>query len=113
MPAPIAENWEQAVAYIDAIELSAEEAYGLYEEKLPENIIDSPVRPNTHPKVNGIKIVVGRKPPYFGSKPVIAIVIDDMGNQSSPHCQDQQPALSPDFVFSDLRNGVAAADSNG
>ena len=79
VPAPIAENWEQAVAHIDAIELSAEEAYGLYEEKLPENIIDSPVRPNTHPKVNGIKIVVGRKPPYFGSKPVIAIVIDDMG----------------------------------
>ena len=50
----------------------------LYEEKLPDDIID--IKPTiTNPKMKGLHIIPSHKPPYFGSEPVIAIVIDDMG----------------------------------
>ena len=59
-----------------AKQMEAEEDYSRYEEELPHNIIEE-VR---HPKVSKIEIKVFSKPPYFGPEPVIAIVIDDMGD---------------------------------
>ncbi len=50
----------------------------LYEEKLPDDIID--INPTIkNPKMKGLHIIPDHKPPYFGSKPVVVIVIDDMG----------------------------------
>lgn len=55
----------------------------LYEEELPENIIDEePDNEFTHinnKKIKDIKFLPYKKPYYFGPQPVIAIVIDDMG----------------------------------
>ncbi|MBE6452796.1 MAG: divergent polysaccharide deacetylase family protein [Alphaproteobacteria bacterium] len=48
----------------------------LYEETLPEDVLITPAK---HLKSN---ILPTKKPPYFGEKPVIAIVIDDMGISS-------------------------------
>lgn len=50
----------------------------LYEEKLPDDIIDEHSKEKTE-KEKGIHIVPARKPPYFGSKKAVVIVIDDMG----------------------------------
>ena len=49
----------------------------IYEEELPDNIIFP--RTVVNPKLKGKTIIPGHKPPYFGEKPVIVIVIDDMG----------------------------------
>ena len=56
----------------------------LYEEKLPDDILDA--HPETEiteetatPDIKNISIVPARKPPYFGKVPLIVIVIDDMG----------------------------------
>lgn len=57
-------------------QLSPEEDYSRYEEELPHNIIDEV----EHPKIKNMNIQVFSKPPYFGPEPVIAIVIDDMGD---------------------------------
>lgn len=54
-----------------------DEDYSRYEEALPHDVIDTGLH---HPKVRGIDIKIFNKPPYFGDKPVIAIVIDDMGD---------------------------------
>lgn len=55
----------------------------LYEEDLPDNIIDEQPQNRfihiNHTKVKNLNILPHRKPLYFGDKPVIAIVIDDMG----------------------------------
>ena len=50
----------------------------LYEEKLPEDIIDETVKEKIE-KPKGINIIPARKPPYFGKQKAVVIVIDDMG----------------------------------
>ena len=50
----------------------------LYEEKLPDDIIDVSNKEKTE-KPKGINIIPARKPPYFGDKKAVVIVIDDMG----------------------------------
>ena len=79
MPMEPIQTWEKKVDYINETDLPAELIYNFYEEKLPENIIEPQSTSISHPKINGIKIDLSRKPPYFGKKPVIAIVVDDMG----------------------------------
>ena len=51
----------------------------LYEEELPENIIDISTNSISNPKLQRREIIPSRKPPYFGENPVIVVVIDDMG----------------------------------
>lgn len=56
----------------------------LYEEELPNDIIESEFEDPklvhiNNKKIKDIKIEIGKKPPFFGRQPVIAIVIDDMG----------------------------------
>ena len=50
----------------------------LYEEKLPDDIIDVQSKEKVE-KPKGINIIPARKPPYFGDKKAVVIVIDDMG----------------------------------
>lgn len=61
-----------------------EEDYSHYEETLPQDIIDegkpSYISHANHRKISDMKIKVHSKPPYFGPHPVIAVVIDDMGD---------------------------------
>lgn len=54
-----------------------ESVYQMYEEDLPEDIIEA--HPLSNPKLLGKTIIPAHKPPYFGEKPVLAVVIDDMG----------------------------------
>lgn len=49
----------------------------LYEEQLPEDVIDESA-PSPESPVKALD-VPKHKPPYFGDKPVVVIVIDDMG----------------------------------
>lgn len=49
----------------------------LYEEELPDDIIEPVIMSNN--RVKDIKIIPSRKPVYFGKEPAIVIVIDDMG----------------------------------
>lgn len=70
-----------------------EKAYDLYEEELPQDVIDDNLQKEEEPKIHEegyhvyknhhdikkMNISVFKKPLYFGSEPVIAIVIDDMG----------------------------------
>lgn len=50
----------------------------LYEEKLPDDIIDETVAVK-NAKIKDMHIIPVHKPPYFGEHPVVVIVIDDMG----------------------------------
>ncbi len=56
---------------------AAEEDYSRYEEELPHDVI---MQTPHHPKISKMNIQISSKPPYFGKQPVIAIVIDDMGD---------------------------------
>ncbi len=76
---PPENTWEQKVSYINEIELPAQIIYDFYEENLPDDVILPNQEQKRHPKISSIKIELTRKPPYFGKKPLIAIVIDDMG----------------------------------
>ena len=49
----------------------------LYEEQLPEDVIDESASPSES-SVKALDVPT-HKPPYFGDKPVVVIVIDDMG----------------------------------
>ncbi len=57
----------------------------IYEEELPEEILDDASLPKDyhiyarHKPVTQMQIEVKKKPPYFGSVPLLAVVIDDMG----------------------------------
>lgn len=66
---------------IDKMDVDAFE--NLYEEELPNDVIDNKVEdiapPFNNKQIKDIAVKVTHKPPYFGSEPVIAIVIDDMG----------------------------------
>lgn len=50
----------------------------IYEEKLPDDIIDESVKEEPL-KHKNIQIIPARKPLYFGKKKAVVIVIDDMG----------------------------------
>ena len=67
-----------------------EAEYSEYEEELPQNVIDdfwekdhtqeAGYRINlNHKNIKEIEVLVKHKPVYFGSRPLIAVVIDDMG----------------------------------
>lgn len=128
LPQPLEESWEERVAYINEIELPAEDIYGFYEEKLPDDIIDTPKVENveideaaskkdeSHPKISSIKIEVNHKPPYFSS-PVIAIVIDDMGisHSRTAKISSLNYALTSSFLTyaSGLQAQVKAAETSG
>lgn len=49
----------------------------LYEEELPDDVIENKTPHNS--KLAELNVVPAHKPPYFGDKPVLAVVIDDMG----------------------------------
>ncbi len=49
----------------------------MYEEPLPEDVLD--ISAIVNPKLRDKQLIPEHKPPYFGVRPVIAIVIDDMG----------------------------------
>ena len=59
--------------------MQAENEEVVVEEDLPEDIIDTSTSSISNPKLQGREILPSRKPPYFGDKPVIVVVIDDMG----------------------------------
>lgn len=116
-PQPPENDWEKKVAYINEIELPSQVVYDFYEEKLPEDVIDTEAPKNVHPKISGIKIEVSRKPPYFGRKPVIAIVIDDMGvsHRRTANISSLDYPLTSSFLtyVSNLRPQIAAAERAG
>ena len=116
-PQPPENDWEKKVAYINEIELPSLVVYDFYEEKLPEDVIDTEAPKNVHPKISGIKIEVSRKPPYFGRKPVIAIVIDDMGvsHRRTANISSLDYPLTSSFLtyVSNLRPQIAAAERAG
>lgn len=61
----------------------SEEDYSHYEENLPVNVIDQGkpcIIHDNRRKIRDMNIKVYAKPPYFGDRPVIAVVIDDMGD---------------------------------
>lgn len=74
-----------AYAALDTMDSAAIEA--TYEEELPEGEYQEVIEPQPkgyhvyhgHKKLRDMEIDISHKPPYFGSEPVIAIVIDDMG----------------------------------
>ena len=116
-PQPPENDWEKKVAYINEIELPSQVIYDFYEEKLPEDVIDTEAPKNVHPKISGIKIEVSRKPPYFGREPVIAIVIDDMGvsHRRTANISSLDYPLTSSFLTyaSNLRPQIAAAERAG
>lgn len=116
-PQPPENDWKKKVAYINEIELPSQVVYDFYEEKLPEDVIDTEAPKNVHPKISGIKIEVSRKPPYFGRKPVIAIVIDDMGvsHRRTANISSLDYPLTSSFLtyVSNLRPQIAAAERAG
>ena len=116
-PQPPGYDWEKKVAYINEIELPSQVIYDFYEEKLPEDVIDTEAPKNVHPKISGIKIEVSRKPPYFGREPVIAIVIDDMGvsHRRTANISSLDYPLTSSFLTyaSNLRPQIAAAERAG
>ena len=116
-PQPPENDWEKKVAYINEIELPSQVIYDFYEEKLPEDVIDTEAPKNVHPKISGIKIEVSRKPPYFGREPVIAIVIDDMGvsHRRTANISSLDYPLTSSFITyaSNLRPQIAAAERAG
>ncbi len=116
-PQPPENDWKKKVAYINEIELPSQVIYDFYEEKLPEDVIDTEAPKNVHPKISGIKIEVSRKPPYFGREPVIAIVIDDMGvsHRRTANISSLDYPLTSSFLTyaSNLRPQIAAAERAG
>ena len=116
-PQPPENDWEKKVAYINEIELPSQVIYDFYEEKLPEDVIDTEAPKNVHPKISGIKIEVSRKPPYFGREPVIAIVIDDMGvsHRRTANISSLDYPLTSSFLTyaSNLRPQIAAGERAG
>ena len=50
----------------------------LYEEDLPEDIIDETAAIK-NPKLKNMHIIPARKPPFWGKTPKVVLIIDDMG----------------------------------
>lgn len=51
----------------------------LYEEDLPDDIIEPVKKSAARDKTKNMHIIPARKPTYFGKEPAVVIVIDDMG----------------------------------
>lgn len=87
----------------------------IYEEELPDNVIDE-LHINTT-DVKKIKFIPQSKPLYFGKLPVIAIVIDDMGiSQRRTHdiASLQAPLTASFLTYSrNLDQQVANSQKSG
>ena len=78
--------WD-VLCHVEKNDLADRKSYELYEEELPENEVrdefsdsrDGYFVYNRHKNIKNVHVALSRKPYYFGPKPVIAVVIDDMG----------------------------------
>jgi len=97
-----AKNWEEKIVHINKTDTPPEDVYGLYEEKLPEDKIEKPV--------------LKAKPADF-KKPVIAIVIDDMGisHKRTADISSLKHPLTASFLTyaTDLDKQIAASKASG
>lgn len=95
-----------------------------YEEELPEGeYVESnehhtvPADSETAKKLKGMDISIKRKPPYFGTNPVVVIVIDDMGishKRTSDISSLQAPITSSFLTYSrDLQKQIRIAQQAG
>ncbi len=103
------------------------QSYQLYEEDLPDNIIeddfnteadeDSPYIHHNQKNIKDINIDLRHKPRYFGPLPVIAIVIDDMGvnvNRTHDIISLQAPLTSSFLTYGPkLQQQIAEARAAG
>lgn len=92
----------------------------LYEEDLPDDIIDETDSEDTHiynKKIQNIKFLPAVKPFYFGRLPVIAVVIDDMGvsRRRTHEITEIQAPLTASFLtyIQRRQEQVAASQSAG
>ena len=75
------------LCHVKKNDLADRKSYALYEEELPENAVQDEFsdsrngyfKYNRHKNIKNVQINLSRKPYYFGSEPVIAVIIDDMG----------------------------------
>lgn len=69
--------------YLERDDISEHKSYELYEEDLPENEVkdefSAPAVKHHRKSIKNMHVDLSRKPYYFGDKPVIAVIIDDMG----------------------------------
>lgn len=103
------------------------QSYQLYEEDLPDNIIEddfnteteevSPYIHHNQKNIKDINIDLRHKPRYFGPLPVIAIVIDDMGvnvNRTHDIISLQAPLTSSFLTYGPkLQQQIAEAQAAG
>lgn len=104
-------------------EISDEESYRLYEEDLPENIIEDDAGKSgkyvhyNHKDIKSINISLQHKPAYWGETPLIAVVIDDMGvnvGRSSDIIKLKAPLTSSFLTYGpQLSRQIAAAQNAG
>ena len=104
------------------IENADEDSYKLYEETLPDNIIDDADKNSefvhyNHKNIKDINIAIKHKPLYFGETPVIAVVIDDMGvnvGRSRDIIRLKAPLTSSFLTYGPkLQNQIEAARAAG
>lgn len=81
----------KSLSHIEKSDLAEKKSYELYEEELPEGAVKDEFKNighshedgyhiyNRHKNIRELEISIYKKPYYFGPKPVIAVVIDDMG----------------------------------
>lgn len=79
------------LSHLEKSDLADKKSYELYEEALPEGAVKDEFKAgghhidsdyhiyNRHKSIKEVDITINKKPFYFGPKPVIAVVIDDMG----------------------------------
>ena len=106
------------------------QSYKLYEEDLPDNIIEddltsssaaddeaSPYIHHNQKNIKDINIDIRHKPRYFGPQPVIAIVIDDMGvnvNRTHDIISLKAPLTSSFLTYGPkLQQQIAEAQASG
>ncbi len=74
--------WDE-LHHIEKEDIPEHKSYELYEEELPENEVKDEFSAQAvkHPRksIKTVHVDLSRKPYYFGDKPVIAVIIDDMG----------------------------------
>lgn len=105
------DDWSEKVAYINQIALPEEDVYNFYEEKLPDEIEETPVvyRSNDFEPAH--------KPEYKPPLPRIAIVIDDMGisHRRSKDISSLQYPLTASFLTyaTDLASQMADSAASG
>lgn len=74
--------WDE-LHHIEKEDIPEHKSYELYEEELPENEVkdefSTPAVKHPRKSIKTVHVDLSRKPYYFGDKPVIAVIIDDMG----------------------------------